>query len=253
MGVTAFGLALSVRSRLAKLLLLVTTGFMGLGMALSLSRGALVAFVGGLVALGIARMRLRNAILIGLGLLLVVLVVFPLLVQWRLTATHGSVTSQAYADLTQSDDARLSALLAGPKIFLSAPIFGIGWGHYSEVSAQVAGVGAPIVAHNWYINTLAEQGLVGAILWALLLLAVVAELRRRPPIPRSIGFAALGAYAVGSLFLEAPSSFQTSALAIIFLVAALVGDWGDATTDAEGLVASAEGTPAGQDRAEATG
>ena len=66
---------------------------------------------------------------------------------------------------------------------------------------------------------------MGVAIWALLLIALVNALRTRPTFPRSMGLGVLGAYAVGSLFLEAPTSFQTSAFPILVIVAALVSDW----------------------------
>jgi O-antigen ligase len=93
------------------------------------------------------------------------------------------------------------------------------------MSAQFTGPGNSIVAHNWYLIVLAEQGTVGIVLTTLLLVALVAALRTRPRFPRSVGFGALGAYAVGALYLEAPTSFETSVLPILVIVAALASDW----------------------------
>ena len=230
--ITAVGWMLGARSRRLRWVLLATAIVLGLAVALSLSRGAAIALAAGLACLGFSRSRARTGTVIAAGLLVAVVLLFPLFVQWRLSTTSGSASGDAYALLAQSDEGRLSGVLAGPQLFLSSPIFGIGWGYYSAMSSQVAGPGFAMAAHNWYVNVLAEQGIVGTVIWMLLLVALVIALKSRPAFPRSMGFGVLGAYAVASLFLEPPGSFQTSALPVLVIVAALVGDW---TADSGGV------------------
>jgi O-antigen ligase len=162
---------------------------------------------------------------IAAGFLVAAVVLYPTFIESRLNITAGSNSATAYALQAQSDAGRLAALLAGPQLFLTSPVFGIGLGHYSALSAQFTGPGLSLEAHNWYISVLAEEGTAGIVMWALLLVALVIALRSRPRLPQSIGFGVLGAYAVGSLFLEAPTSFQTSAVPILAIVAALAADW----------------------------
>ena len=94
-------------------------------------------------------------------------VLYPAFIQWRLE--NESVTR--YATLVESDNVRIDGLLAGVQLFLSAPLLGIGFGHYIQLSTDVPGVLDPINAHNWYLAVLAEQGLVGVALWIALALA----------------------------------------------------------------------------------
>jgi O-antigen ligase len=108
---------------------------------------------------------------------------------------------------------------------LTSPLFGIGWGHYASMSSQFAGPEISLVAHNWFVSVLAEEGAVGVALTVLLLVTLVTALRSLPKSPRSIGFAVLGAYVVGSQYLEAPTTFETSVLPILVIVAALASDW----------------------------
>jgi hypothetical protein len=204
--------------------LLVTIGIMGYAVSLSASRGAMATLLAGGVALAFVRSRALGFAVAGVAVLLVV-VGYPMLVDWRLTTEAGSGSSAAIVALAASDEGRLSAVLAGPAIFAMSPIFGIGFGQYKFMSPLVADHGAGLVAHNWYGTVLAEQGLAGIVLWLLMLVTVAAWLRLRPARPRSIGLAVLGAVVVGCLFLEPPTSFQTSVLPAITLVAALVGDW----------------------------
>jgi O-antigen ligase len=218
----------SSRSHLVRLGL-VTTGVVLLaGLALSLSRGGMVALFAGLVALVYARTRSRRlgiaAVAVGLALLLVV---YPAFVEWRLVSQTGSALEAAKVSLAQSDEGRLSGAVAGLALFGSAPIFGVGFGQYSLFTVSLAGTTAPIAAHNWYMNVLGEEGLVGILIWLLLMIAVAARLPSRSQIPRTIGYAVGINFAVGSMFLEPPTSFQTSALTLIVLTAALVANWTD--------------------------
>lgn len=225
--VAAVSCMFGTRSTRLRLTLVAVCALLGAGLALSLSRAGVIALAAGLACLALSRSRPRTAVAIGAGFLVAAVVLFPFFVDWRLSATAGSASTASYAALAQSDSGRLGALLAGPQLFLTSPIFGIGWGHYSSMSAQFAGPGLSLVAHNWYVSVLAEEGLVGIVLWILLLITVVLRLRSRPRFARSIGFGVLGAYAVGNLFLEAPTSFQTSAFPILVIVAALTSDWAD--------------------------
>jgi len=223
--VTAASWMIGTHSARLRLMLLGISTVLSTAMALSLSRGAVITFAAGLLCLAFSRSRTRTAVVIAAGLIVAALVLFPIFVEWRLSTTAGSYSASANAALTRSDEGRLSTVLAGPQLFLSSPLFGIGWGYYSAMSGQFVGPGSALEAHNWYINVLAEEGTVGIVLWILLLVALVMALRLRPILPRSAGFGVLGGYAVGSLFLEPPSSFQTSALPILVIVAALVSDW----------------------------
>ena len=211
--------------------LLVAVAIMGYAISLSLSRGAIAALLAGLVALAFARSRRVGSLAAGVALLLVV-VGYPLFVQNRLTTELGSASSAAVEELNQSDEGRLDAVLAGPELFATSPIFGIGFGEYKYASASVTEQGGGLVAHNWYGTVLAEQGLLGIVLWLLMLVMVATWLRSLPARPRSFGFAMLAATVVGCLFLQPPTSFQMSVMPILVLTGVLVGDLGGSVTAA---------------------
>jgi O-antigen ligase len=221
--VTAVGLVSGIHSARLRWALASTCVVLAAGLALSLSRGALIAFAAGLACLVLSRSRARTSLAVAAGLLVAGIVLYPIFIESRLSTTNGSVSASSYAALTQSDASRVSAMLVGPQLFLTSPIFGIGWAHYASMSVWFAG--PDLVAHDWYLQVLAEEGTVGILLTILLLVAIVTALRSRPTLARSIGFGVLGVYAVGSLFLEAPTSFQTSVLGILVIVAALTSDW----------------------------
>jgi O-antigen ligase len=211
------------RSRPVRLLLLGGTLVLGLSLAVTLSRSALLALAAGLLALAFTRSRRAGFFAVG-ALVVLATVVYPLFLQWRVLADSGGLSAQAYATLAQSDQSRVAAALAGPRLFASAPLFGIGFGQYPLMSGRY--VGFAIESHNWYANVLAEQGIVGIALWVLMLAAVAFALHRVSWPARSVGYAVLVTYMVGSAFLQPPNSVQTSAFALIVIVAALVGDWG---------------------------
>lgn len=223
--VLAAGWMTFTRSLRLRAALLAAIGIMVYAVSLSLSRGAIATLLAGLVVLAFARGRAIGFAAVGVALALVI-VGYPLFVEFRLTTDRGSASSAVVAQLNESDEGRLDAILAGPELFATSPIFGIGFGEYEYSSALVTVQGGGLVAHNWYGTVLAEQGLLGIALWLLMLVTVVGWLRSRPAIPRSIGFAILGAAVVGCLFLQPPTSFQMSVLPIIVLTGAVVGDWG---------------------------
>ena len=195
---------------------------------ISLSRSALVVVLAGLLAVAFTHSR-RAGLVTAAAVLVLALGLYPLFVSFRVTATNGTASAQTYLILAQSDQGRLEAALVGPQLFGTAPLFGVGFGHYSILSGRI--LGTPIAAHDWYLNVLAEQGIVGISLWLAMLAAVAVALRNRPRAPRSMGYAVLAAYAVGSFFLEPPNTVQTSGFAITLIVLALVGDWGASAGD----------------------
>lgn len=212
--------------------------FVGYALTLSLSRGAIAALLAGILGLAFSRSRALGVAVIVVGLA-AVLIVYPVFIQWRLESLNGYAPSSAYQALQASDSSRLDAVLAGPQLFLTAPLFGIGFGQYSELSSQFTSLHFAIGSHNWYMSVLAEQGLVGAILWLLLVATVAYKLWSRPPAARWVGIAVLGVFTVGSAFATQPVSFQTAVLPVIVIVAALVGDW--SMDDSEGSVAARNG------------
>ncbi len=220
----AAGWAIWTRSRWARSLLIAACAVLGVALALSFSRGALIALAAGVVSLAFLRNRLLGAAILGMAIVAVV-AWYPTFQELRLGITFGSVGGDAYIALDQSDFERVQAGLAGLQLVASSPLFGVGFGHYHFLSAPIVGDQAVTFSHNWYLQVLAEQGAVGAVLWVLLLLATVVRLRSRPRFPRLVGLAVFVVYVVGSLFAEPPTSFQTSGFALLVLVAALASDW----------------------------
>jgi O-antigen ligase len=241
--VVAVALASHTRSRLVLVVLIGIAVLTSVALVISLSRGAIIAALVGMSWLALARSR-KLALVVLAAAIFGTFVIYPLFIEWRLENLTGSASAQSYAIMAQSDHGRLTGTLAGPLLFLTAPLFGIGFGHFVPMSVLVTG-SDPINAHNWYLTVLAEQGAVGVVLVALLSVALVRALRTRPRTARTTGFAVLGSLAAASLFLEPPTSFQTLAVPSIVLVAALVGTWpADAGEVAPtGVAAGMDATP----------
>jgi O-antigen ligase len=218
-----FAVLVVVRSRPNQVLLAAATLALAIATALSLSRGAALAGLVGCTFVVIARWRRAGVLLLVLGLIAAA-VAYPLCVQWRLESLTGSASQHAYLIMADSDAGRLAGVLAAPALFLTAPLFGIGFGHFVPYSIQ-AGLLTPINAHNWYLTVLAEQGVVGILLWAAVAIAAIDALRRRPDPGRQFGFAVLAALATAARFLEPPTTLQLIAAPLILLAAAAVADW----------------------------
>jgi O-antigen ligase len=211
--------------------LLIAAAVCGGALAVTLSRGGILTLMGGLAVLAVFRYRGRGLVAVA-AIALVFLVAYPAIVEWRLASEGGVQVSQAFEEMAASDRERAAAVLAGPEIWATAPLFGVGFGHYSFVSAGFSGNLSATAAHNWYVNVLAEQGLVGIVLWLLLLSALALALLGRPRAPRVVGLAALASFAAGSMFLEPPTAFQAAALPILVVTAAIVARWDHAADDA---------------------
>lgn len=232
--VGSLGLWRAVRSPRARTLLIGVTMLFLVALVQAQSRGAFVALFAGVAALIWLQSRRLAIAVVGVGLVVAVLV-YPAFVEWRLTNLRGDVSDAGYVAMFDSDNARIGAALAGPAMFLSAPIFGVGFGQFVTKSVEVSGLETGINAHNWYINVLAEQGLTGGLLWVGATVALARELRVRRGAARLVGVGVFSTLVVGFLFLEGPTSFQLVALPSLFLVAAIVSDWAPRQVEGNGL------------------
>jgi O-antigen ligase len=223
MATVTFALLVAVRWRLVQVALAGSLILLIGATALSLSRGAAVAALVGFTVVIVSHWRRAGVALLALGAIGAV-VGYPLFVQWRLESLTGSASAQAYLIMSDSDAGRLAGVLAAPALFLTAPLFGIGFGHFVAASVQT-GLLTPINAHNWYLTVLAEQGVVGVLLWAGIAVAAVDTLRRSPPPAREVGVATLAALATAALFLEPPTTLQLIAVPLIVLAASGVAVW----------------------------
>ena len=180
-----------------------------------------MSFLAGVVCLAFLRRRRLGLAVLAVAILLVALL-YPLFVEWRLALTYGTSSADAYLQLDISDQSRLNAMLAGLDLFGSSPVFGIGFGHYQFLSQTLVGGQYATFPHNWYMEVLAELGVAGAVLMAIAGSSLLLGLRRTGSGLRVVGLSVFFAYAAGSLFTEPMSSFQTSAFALVIVVSIIV-------------------------------
>jgi O-antigen ligase len=128
---------------------------------------------------------------------------------WSRLSTIGSEISQGTLN------ERTMIWQIGWPVFGRAPFQGVGAGAYAPIvehtlglASDVAGaeVGSPaaarLVAHNTFFSILVEQGVVGFVLFFLLLLTLIVSAWRLPRIERIFWLCILLTWAVGSLDLS---------------------------------------------------
>jgi putative inorganic carbon (HCO3(-)) transporter len=140
------------------LLLLLATGLYCLLFAFS--RGGYVGFFCGMVTVGL--MKSRKLLVIALGVILGWQVLLPISVQERISMTTDGSTSSR---LDSSSEERLALWTDAVAMFKRNPITGTGFNTYEFMHR----VGSYSDTHNYYLKVLAETGIVGTLLFLLLL------------------------------------------------------------------------------------
>ena len=128
------------------LLVLLPSGVLLWAIFLTHSRGALVGLV--VLALVAGRKRLGTSLAMAMTILLVIGML-------AINFTGGRAISAS-----EGSD-RLEAWSTGLELFKSAPLFGIGFGGFTDYNE--------ITAHNSFVLCLAELGLIGSLIWVALL------------------------------------------------------------------------------------
>lgn len=198
-------------------------GPVAIAVIVSFSRGALLALVGGIVALYASRGRRALALASIVGLLAVA-IGYPVLLNVRHALTFGPNVELGDEAQAASDASRVAVLEAGIKLLARQPIMGIGVGqfHYESVT-YVAG--SPVTyPHNTYLQIAVEQGLLGISAFMLVLVTLFYSLSRARGDPyRVTARSMLVIFSVGALFAEPLTSMQGNAILWIAIGAALAG------------------------------
>jgi putative inorganic carbon (hco3(-)) transporter len=155
------------------------------------SRGGFIALVITYLLLFLYR-GLRPSQLMAVILLIVIVSFFvPDTFFARLETLTSTNPTQINAELSLRS--RLSAQVVAINMFIDHPILGVGYANYPVYSRQYAqrlklGVyGASIEPHNLYLEIAAETGLVGLVVFGLLLFWVFIGLRRARAIYQRLG------------------------------------------------------------------
>jgi O-antigen ligase len=165
----------------------LTAGITGLALLFSWSRGAWLGFAAGITAmlLFLPRKRFQGVLLVGLMIGMVILAfsagLLPDAVTDRLIGfaedfTVGDVRGEDINDENYSVLERQAHWQAGLEMLRDNIILGVGFGNYPEAYVDYALINWPDAlghAHNYYINLLAEIGVIGLLAYLLFWLTVL--------------------------------------------------------------------------------
>ena len=202
------------------------------GLASAFSRGSYLGFIAEITMLiWLRSRRAAFAFLVIVSLLAVTL--YPAFLEARLGSTLDAAN---VANLSRSVNAREGVAAAALAMFASSPLFGVGFGVFQFLSPQYipGGVTIATFSHDQYLNILAEQGVVGALLVGAIVVLLALALSKSSS-PLRWAAAAMGvAYLILSFFINSLSSFQGSGLLCLVLAAALTPGPSQATQSVEG-------------------
>ena len=193
----AWYLILTFRSVTVRALALIYLVLAPAAVLLTGTRGALVA---GVVAVCIVPLTVPKAsfryLVITAALILVSIVIAPKLPK---TATSRFATiPEEIASGGMSN--RRMIWGAGLDAFPDRPVLGIGAGAYGSVLANAGNKALP--AHNLLLGILVEQGIVGVILFAALLVACGRTIAGMPPLDRKLWAVVMLSWSVGLMSLS---------------------------------------------------
>ncbi|MFN8419297.1 MAG: O-antigen ligase family protein [Anaerolineae bacterium] len=214
--------SMMLKSSSLAILIIAATGILALGLGISWSRGAWVGFAAALVVMLILYPRRRAigiglaALLIGGGALAVVTGIAPPSIIQRFSdftqdlTGFGDVRGQVISDANYAVLERFAHWQAAFWMAEDSPYTGIGFGAYEvaypkyELMNWTFALGH---AHNYYLNMLAETGLIGLIgyvaAWGMILLLSLRALDRSTGWRRGLALGLLGVWThllVHSLF-----------------------------------------------------
>ena len=185
----------------------------------SFSRSAYIGTIVGILVLTFLRSR-RAAVLLAILAVVGAVVLYPTFLEARL-AGSDVLNPTSIFERAQSENWRSLAAVAGVTMFLAEPFFGVGYGVFQHVSPAFIGASPATYSHDAYIQILAEQGLVGVIMVAGILVSLAYALIRSAHPLRNAALAMGSAYLVQSFFINSTTSIQISGLLCLTLAAAL--------------------------------
>jgi putative inorganic carbon (HCO3(-)) transporter len=198
------------------------------GLVLSLSQSSFAALLGGLAVL--AALRWRPGPVLGLAGAAVVLVIAVVVIAPGALHIKGGSTKA----LDKATSGRLDLLKGGGQLFSDRPVWGVGSGgfaaSYRKRERIRSSSRAVVVSHTIPVTVAAEQGVIGLIAYAALLVAALSVLlrgardalhRRGPPAVEAIARAGLAATFIAlvlhtlvyAAYLEDPLSWTLLAIA----------------------------------------
>lgn len=182
------------------------------GILLTATRGAFLATLPGLIymLLSIPRMTTRARLCVMAGLLIVPLAVLPRLDLSKQLNRFSSIGKSASSDKFSG---RLDVWRAGVSEFERNVFVGVGGGGFQTATRTYVGPKTPqgngIIAHNTPLEVLTETGMIGFIIFAIMLGIVFWTLRRQEPLSRAAWTACFLNWAIGVCTLSFEFRWQT--------------------------------------------
>lgn len=193
------------------------------GIILTATRGALLATLPGLIymALSIPRMTTRARLCVAVGVLIVPMVFLPRLDLSKQLNRFSSIGKSVSGDKLSG---RLDVWRAGVSEFERNVFVGVGGGGFQTATRTYVGPKTPqgngIIAHNTYLEVLTETGLIGFLVYAVMLGIVFYTLRRQEPHSRAAWTACFFNWAVGVFTLSFEFRWQTWIILSFAIIAA---------------------------------
>lgn len=216
--VFALGLV-AVAPRALTLVVLALAGLLLACVVLTYSRAAYVGVAAGLIVLA-ARKNLPAGLGLAVALAILGVALYPMFLEAR---QQGPLLPIDEFELARSEESRRALMFAGIAMFAAFPVFGTGFGTFQFMSPSFLVGEAPnsTFSHNQYLNVLAEQGIVGAVIvGTLVAMGAVAVHRSRSPLTSAT--LAMGAtFLATSLFLHSATVFQSASLVWLVLAATM--------------------------------
>lgn len=168
----------NVDGRVVKALLLVSVATCVVGIGLCLSRGGMLALILEGFLLLVLTMRRRTQLI--LLPLFIAIAIGGVGYQWKARAQDDG---QHYT-YEESEDTRRELWHAARLVIEARPLLGVGSNRFSEYARDYYDLSQDDLgknAHNTYLDVAASSGLLGLFAFVMMLRAVFAELKAKPP------------------------------------------------------------------------
>lgn len=164
-----FGLLLSTRGLLKKLIYVACALLMGAALVATFSRGGFLGMAAASLVMA-WKLGRRNRVAV-IGAMLIVMVLFVALAPGEYGGRLVSIVDKSQ-DLTGSSGARQELLIVSIMTIIKHPLLGVGMGNFHTVSIHEQ------VSHNAYTQVGAETGVLAMIIYVLFVVSPLKRLRR---------------------------------------------------------------------------
>ena len=189
-------------------------------LVVSFSRNAYIGTAAGVIVLTAMRSP-RRAVVLMVVAAAAAAALYPMFLEARLNGADAFDPAAIYQRV-QSEHWRQLAFDAGISMFLTQPVFGVGFGMFQNLSPAFIGASPATASHNAYIQIIAEQGIVGALMISGVVIALVTTLLRSSNPLRNAALAMLSAFLVQSFFINSTQSIQATGIVWLTMAAALI-------------------------------